>query len=212
MKRSILSDVLTEIRSSRFDKNSLSRRADQVGVSRAALEKDYVISLVLLLISDLPEFSPYSREMVFRGGTCLKKAFFPDEMRFSEDLDFTNLTLEDSDSFLKHAIDLAKKNFGVTTFERCEVLYRNEKGLDFILYYTSLLQQRNHISFNISTSKPIEETIPMKIDTSSYFHRTPIISTMSLSEITSEKMRALLQRKKPRDVFDIWFLINKRKE
>ena len=94
-------DILDLVRNSSFDRNALNRRADRTGSGRTAVEKDFVISVILLLISELPEFSKYSHKMAFRGGTCIKKVYFPDETRFSEDLDFTNLTVEESSSFLE---------------------------------------------------------------------------------------------------------------
>jgi predicted nucleotidyltransferase component of viral defense system len=203
-------DALDLIRNSNFDRNALNRRADQTGSGRAAVEKDFVISAILLLISELPEFSKYSRKMAFRGGTCIKKVYFPDETRFSEDLDFTNLTIEKSNSFLEEVKPLIGRNLGVTTFERTEVEYQNERGLDFTLYYTSILQQRNHIAFNLSTATPVEEPKRMKVVVSPYFAASPKLPTMSLGEILAEKMRALLQRSRARDVFDIWYLIHEK--
>ena len=124
----------------------------------------------------------------------------------ARDLDFTSLTVDESNAFLQEVSRLIGRNIGVTTLERTEVEYQNERGLDFLLYYTSVLQQRNHISFNLSTAFPVEEPKRMKVSVSPYFNESPTILTMNLNEILAEKMRALLQRKKPRDVFDIWFL------
>lgn len=203
-------DVLNLIRNATFDVNSLNTQANRFGLGRAAIEKDFVISTILLLISRLKEFAEYSGRMAFRGGTCIKKVYFPDETRFSEDLDFTNLSVEESNGFLEQVNRLIGRNMGVTTLERTEVLYQNERGLDFTLYYTSILQQMNHISFNISNGSPFEETKRVKIALAPYFNESARILTMSLREIVAEKMRALLQRKKPRDVFDIWFLMHEK--
>ncbi len=148
--------------------------------------------------------------MAFRGGTSIRKIYYPDETRFSEDLDFTSLTVDESNAFLQEVSRLVGRNIGVTTLERVEVEYQNERGLDFLLYYTSVLQQRNHIAFNLSTAVPVEEPKRMKVSVSPYFNASPRILTMNLNEILAEKMRALLQRKKPRDVFDIWFLIHEK--
>lgn len=51
----------------------------------------------------------------------------------------------------------------------------------------------------------------MKANVAPYFRESPKVLTMSLNEIVAEKMRALLQRKKPRDVFDVWFLIHEKR-
>ncbi len=208
--RALNSDILDTIRNSSFDRNALNRQADQTGAGRVAVEKDFVISIILALIAGLPELSTYSGKMVFRGGTSIKKAFYPDETRFSEDLDFLSLTLEESRSFLKIVDGLTGKNMGVTRFEGTEVEYENERGLDFVLNYTSILQQRNHIAFNLSTSSPLEPTSRMDVRVAPYFAGRPSTLTLSLNEILAEKTRALLQRKKPRDVFDIWFLIQQK--
>lgn len=51
------------------------------------VEKDYVLSWILFGIS---QNSLLAESLVFKGGTVLKKVYFPD-YRFSEDLDFTLL-------------------------------------------------------------------------------------------------------------------------
>jgi hypothetical protein len=53
-------DTLGMIRNSSFDRNALNRRADQTGSGRVAVEKDFVISVILMLIAGLPEFSLFS--------------------------------------------------------------------------------------------------------------------------------------------------------
>ncbi len=59
--------------------------AGKDGVRDTQIEKDYVISWVTYGIAN----NPFLKEnMVFKGGTVLKKVYFPD-YRFSEDLDFT---------------------------------------------------------------------------------------------------------------------------
>ncbi len=203
-------DISEIIRNSSFDRNALDRQADRTGSGRVAVEKDFVISVVLLLIAEHPDFSRFSDKMVFRGGTCIKKVFYPDETRFSEDLDFMDVALEESKSFLEATNGLIGRNLGVTTFDRTETEYQNARGLDFILYYTSVLQQRNHIIFNLSTASPIEQPSRKKAHVAPYFSESPTVFALGINEIAAEKMRALLQRGKPRDVFDAWFLIEKK--
>ena len=50
------------------------------------IEKDYVISWILLGLAG----SRLKKSFAFKGGTALKKVYFPD-YRYSEDLDFTLL-------------------------------------------------------------------------------------------------------------------------
>src|SRR5690606_33210516 len=59
--------------------------AGKEGVRDTQIEKDYVISWVTYGIAN----NPFLKDnLVFKGGTVLKKVYFPD-YRFSEDLDFT---------------------------------------------------------------------------------------------------------------------------
>ncbi len=63
----------------------IQKNATLYGVRDAQIEKDYVLSWMLKGISQHPDLS---KEIVFKGGTVLKKIYF-ENYRFSEDLDFT---------------------------------------------------------------------------------------------------------------------------
>lgn len=59
--------------------------AGKKGVRDTQIEKDYVISWITYGIAKNPFLN---RNLIFKGGTVLKKVYFPD-YRFSEDLDFS---------------------------------------------------------------------------------------------------------------------------
>ena len=64
-----------------------------------SIEKDYVLSWILIGIAKSKMYDTLS----FKGGTALKKFYFPD-YRFSEDLDFTllkNIAMEDFEKMLQ---------------------------------------------------------------------------------------------------------------
>lgn len=87
-------DVVEMIRGMSFDRRTLYQQSMRPGSGRGAVEKDLVITIILAIIANLPELHSYSGNLVFRGGTCIKKVFYPDETRFSEDLDFMGLTID----------------------------------------------------------------------------------------------------------------------
>lgn len=65
----------------------LSNRLARAGgrrIPEAVLERDYCLSWFLVGLSR----SPLRERLLFKGGTALRKCYFPD-YRFSEDLDFT---------------------------------------------------------------------------------------------------------------------------
>src|SRR5699024_10041028 len=66
------------------------QKARETGVRDQQIEKDYILSWILLGIS---QHERLSKIIVFKGGTVLKKVYFED-YRFSEDLDFTMLNKE----------------------------------------------------------------------------------------------------------------------
>ena len=205
-------DIRKSIRSVKFDRNVLTRYAGRLGVGKVAVEKDFLISTLFLLLAYDDGFERFVKKAVFRGGTCIRKAYYPDEARFSEDLDFTSLTLDEMDSFLGVLEGLVGKDLGVTTISRAAQTYKDSRGLDIQLDYTSVLGQPNHIMFNLSTSKPLGEAKLKEVEVSPYFDSfKPAILVMGINEILAEKTRALLQRTKPRDVFDFWFLTSKKR-
>jgi len=53
----------------------ISRQANSLGVRDKQVEKDYIISWVL---KSLSENLFLSENLVFKGGTCLKKIYFTD--------------------------------------------------------------------------------------------------------------------------------------
>jgi len=63
----------------------LQRLANREKVALGTLEKDYVLTEVLKALSQV---SGLNEVLVFKGGTALRKVYFP-SWRYSEDLDFT---------------------------------------------------------------------------------------------------------------------------
>ncbi len=68
----------------------IQQKSREAGVRDQQIEKDYVLSWILNGIS---HHDNLRKSIVFKGGTVLKKVYFPD-FRFSEDLDFTLLNDE----------------------------------------------------------------------------------------------------------------------
>lgn len=64
----------------------VARLAHRLDLGDKTIEKDYVLTWLLLAIAN----SPLRDRLAFKGGTAIKKVYVPD-YRFSEDLDFTLL-------------------------------------------------------------------------------------------------------------------------
>jgi len=68
-----------------IDKREILEAASAFGLLPGVVEKDYILGWLLAGINAHPDLA---ESWVFKGGTCLKKCYF-ETYRFSEDLDFT---------------------------------------------------------------------------------------------------------------------------
>jgi len=176
-------------------------RADLVSIARKSklplgmIEKDFVITLVLKEIYG----SHFTNVLVFKGGTALHKLYL--HRRLSVDIDFTALGEIDIDAFKKTLI-IKEINAEIRKIQTSE----NSFSID--LKYRSLLNYPDSIKIDISLrEKPLLELKEIAMLTP-YFQDF-YVTTFQIEEIAAEKMRALMQRKRPRDYFDMWLLLEK---
>ena len=197
-------------------KQELLQTASQLNLGPHVVEKDYALGWVLAGIYNHPKLAD---EWVFKGGTCLKKCFF-ETYRFSEDLDFT----------LKDDSQLNAEFLGGIFAEISEWVYE-QSGLelptnlqDFDIYQNprGKLSCQGKISYRGPIS-PRSGGIPrIKLDLTADERlvlppvRVPIfhpysdapengieVLSYSYEEAFGEKVRALAERTRPRDLYDV---------
>jgi hypothetical protein len=123
----------------------LKRLAGKCKVPVGTVEKDYVLSLMLVILSN----SDLASTIVFKGGTAIKKIYYP-EARFSEDLDFDYFDLDPED--IKTILgDIP----AVNPFESVEFLEIKDELLSGDKYscrmnYVGPLKYRNSIKLDFS--------------------------------------------------------------
>lgn len=170
-------------------------------------EKDYLLNVFLYLL-----YREATRNFVFKGGTCLKLVY--NHPRFSEDLDFntrlkpeqiqrTLRTLLDGFSLLGIEHEIAKEELFEESFSaRMKFKGALFNGRD----ETTKNSIRIDIGFRGGTLlKPVwRQIVSPYADVPNYF-----ALCMQEEEIFVEKIRALLMRGKPRDMFDIWLMMKK---
>lgn len=182
------------------------RKIHSANLPLHVFEQDYIQALFLHIIYK------HSESLVFKGGTYLKHAYGLD--RFSEDLDFTliqPITHLDK-KFQQMADELSV--FGVTaTIDHIE-----EKSVSYsarLVYngplYTGSERSQGHIHLELSKRNDIIYS-PEWTRLFFPYPELRVISVLGLKkeEVLAEKLRALSMRKKPRDLYDVWFLINQR--
>jgi predicted nucleotidyltransferase component of viral defense system len=166
------------------------------------LELDYVQSVILRQL-----YTRYEG-IAFKGGTSLRMAHGLN--RFSEDLDF-NIMEGDPKRILETA---------VKGLERTGIPARIGNFLDRKnVYLASIRYQGPLYSGNPLSEGTLElefSKYRVKLDPvwSTILSPYPDVGTFMLwsmapDEILAEKLRSLKQRRKPRDLYDIWYLLNK---
>lgn len=179
------------------------------------IEKDYVLGWVLAGISNHSELS---KSWVFKGGTCLKKCYF-ETYRFSEDLDFTVINSEhQKESFLINAFqEVADWIYEATGIEilkdtiRFEV-YTNPRGKISVqgrISYRGPLQPGGalpRIKLDL-TDDEVLVLYPVSREVHHPYSDKPEngiqIQVYCFEELFAEKIRALAERLRPRDLYDV---------
>ena len=182
----------------------LKRIAEQNSINPYYQEKEYLQHIFLREIS--------GEDLVFKGGTCLKICY--NLPRFSEDLDFnTDLSPGEIEKAVKKGVG-AYERIGIDAeFERSE-RFEDSSSYTAHLRFEGPLYSGNRSSTNTiqidagrrtgtlleTDVKQVKSPYP---DIPSYF-----LTVMQLEEILAEKIAAMSERSKGRDLFDVWFLID----
>ncbi len=207
-------------------KKEIEKLAEEKGVAKSTIDKDWVLGHFIDAIFSIPECRS---SLVFKGGTCLKKCYFPD-YRFSEDLDFTSINPEFvlDKKLLTSITKLVSERIDIPLhIQELKQLKHKEKptGYAAIIKFWGADHPRNHTPpppERWTTSIKIEiilyETMLFPLEykqvTNGYSDKlsetTSSIPCYSIQEVLSEKLRALIQRSytAPRDFYDIWYLSN----
>lgn len=166
---------------------------------------------------------------VFKGGTCLRKCYFPD-FRFSEDLDFTmpDKSLAVDSLFFQRIVTHCEDNTGLRFWVKHiehKQFKDEEKGYKCVVSFWGANHSQNEtpppkerwtskIEIDISFDEEILYPLEYKNINHPYTDKDKIscikIPVYSLTEMLIEKIRAFFQRsyKAPRDFFDVWYLLN----
>jgi predicted nucleotidyltransferase component of viral defense system len=189
----------------------ISKLAHRLGLGDKTIEKDYVLTWVLLAIAA----SPLNDILVFKGGTAIKKMYIPD-YRFSEDLDFTlmhpHITNADLLAAIEEMFPWLVREANITLSTRKVEEHAGGNPTIYLNYVGPLQADINSRFLKVDISRdealvfPVEKK-PVRSSYSDCQTRRSALSAYSLEEILAEKLRSLLTRTEPRDLYDIHFLL-----
>ncbi len=184
--------------------NELKRTAAKQKIGLSVVEKDYALTWVLYGLSKIG----FKQFFVFKGGTALRKIYFPD-WRYSEDLDFTS-SKKFNDDELREIIDkisvFLSESAGITL--NIKSLHSNQEYAQIKIQFLGPLNNKNTIKLDLSFNEPIILTPNSKEINSEYSDKEKhSLLVYPLEEILAEKIRSILQRAKTRDYYDVWKIL-----
>jgi len=189
--------------------------ATDLSLSPDVVEKDYVLGWILAGIYAHPVLSP---GWMFKGGTCLKKCYF-ETYRFSEDLDFTLASRDHVDSgFLTQAFnEVAAWVYEQTGIQipadqlRFDVYTNNQQrpNCEGRIYYNGPLGRAGSLP-RIKLDLTADELVVLPAVERQVNHPYSdlpeggiVARCYAYEEVLAEKTRALGERSRPRDLYDV---------
>lgn len=186
----------------------IQRIASQKRIPEDIIEKDYFIELLLFYLSS--DYS-FRKKFVFRGGTALKKIYFPD-YRFSEDLDFIveekeNLT--DLEEVLNEILIKISNDF---PFKPSKISSIKNDRLQVFIKYDIVLEIRANKELKVDILK--DTFIPSSVEKNIIFtypdfkEKKNKLNTYNLECVAADKISRILDvDKEVRDIYDLWYLL-----
>ena len=168
----------------------------------AMIEQDLIISRTLVEIFNQPKIKS---SLAFLGGTALNKLFIQPPVRYSEDIDLVQLIPES----IGETVNSIRKALDIWLGEPKRKL--TERGVKLLYRYTAIDNTPAKLKVEINTTEHFHllplQTIGHKVK-SAWFNGESNILTDQLNELMASKLRALYQRRKGRDLFDLWHVIH----
>lgn len=165
------------------------------------VEQDLIISRSLVEIFN----HDYLKDRIaFRGGTALNKLIFPKPLRYSEDIDLNRLEKGAAKSVI-----IAVREAMMPVLGKESSFKQTKNSLKFFYSYQAIdgTNKQLKIEVNVRETLPnkLLAKVPYKVE-SDYFSGETTIVAFDTEEMIGSKIRALYQRNKGRDLFDLYEL------
>lgn len=188
-------------------------------VDPGVIEKDYILSKAL---SSFAVVSASSPALIFKGGTALKKLYYPN-WRYSEYLDFTsNIQLNQQEitmlfeQLANHVTEFYGVSMRVAEYSQYPKGNTDPLSAQLKLGFDGPLHKTSGMKNNIRVDIAFNEVVIGEPEYRQMFREYPDDSDTELvvyplEEIVAEKLRSILQRGKSRDYYDVWLLLGSHK-
>jgi predicted nucleotidyltransferase component of viral defense system len=164
------------------------------------VEQDLILSRAIV---DIFSDTFLHGQLRVRGGTALNKPHFPVPMRYSEDLDLVRTTSGPVGPVLARIREVLEPWLGHAAFDRSPVApkLRFKTPAENIVTPSDIRVKLEINTWEIDAYDPPNE-IEFSVD-NPWFSGTATVCTFSREEMLATKLRALLQRNKGRDLYDL---------
>ena len=168
------------------------------------IEQDLLLSQAICVISN---DELLGEELALRGGTAFHKLFLDQPFRYSEDLDYVRTTEGGIGPVMRRLTDIGKElGYDVST----------KMGMYPKVYWRftadSGLRGKIKIEINTYEREPVQGFLLAHHDVGSpYYSGKASVRTFHIEELIATKIRALYQRSKGRDLYDIWLALTEAK-
>lgn len=199
-----------------IDRREILDAATRLGLRPHIIEKDLVLGWIL---AGIYVHEALAENWIFKGGTCLKKCYL-ETYRFSEDLDFTLLDPSHlDDGFLRRVfVEISEWIYEETGIElppdlQAFDIYTNPRGNPSCrgkLSYRGPIAPRSGGLPRIRVDLTADERLvlpPVRVPMFHPYSDAPeggiLVLSYAYEEAFGEKVRALAERTRPRDLYDV---------
>jgi predicted nucleotidyltransferase component of viral defense system len=172
------------------------------------VEQDLILSRLLVEIATDPLLA---EALAFRGGTCLHKLHLEEPQRYSEDLDFVRTNQRPILGEVFDRLRAITERIGLREHRRT---FPSTDSDTATMWFDADAESgagtiRVKVEINVAESTPHSDHVYIPFEVASpWWGGSADVRTFPIEEILATKVRALCQRRKGRDLFDLWIGLN----
>jgi len=169
----------------------------------AQVEQDLIIEQALIAIYQ-DDF--LADNLAFRGGTALHKLWLQPQVRYSEDIDLVQVSPLPIGEVLSQLRKVLSFIDGKITVDRGD--FMTTMNYQYLTEIEPVRKMKLKIEINCREHGAVMGYHHKQVSiTNSWFTGQASIRTYQIEELLATKLRALYQRRKGRDLFDLWYAI-----
>lgn len=167
------------------------------------VEQDLILARA---VAELFQDDQVKELMAIRGGTVLNKLYFGGGARYSEDIDLVLITAGKAGplfNMIREKLDVwLEKPKREVSEASIKLFYR------FASETNAAVPMRLKVEINMVENFSVlgYRDVPFNVN-SGWFAGSALVKTFALNELLGTKIRALFQRRKGRDLFDLWYAL-----